>query len=173
MLTQVTTDYDIVISNGTIDRSPYDQNSTVYNDPMPVDTLLMNKWWPLAFEALFPPVAVNITPAEDYSELRYRKCVVPYERQIRPDGGPVLSSCSNGTTLQTPLLANDQSIVFANTSQSFSDGDTLCNLTWSDPMNDMIDKLQSLAFRITLDMAQADPSIFAPTYNSTGLENLR
>ncbi|KAF2733936.1 hypothetical protein EJ04DRAFT_524062 [Polyplosphaeria fusca] len=173
-LSQVTTDYTITISNGAIERHAYNPEATIYNDSLPISSLLMDKYWPLALEALFPPVAVNITPTdEDFLSLQYRKCVAPLQPQKDTNGSPLLTSCSTNPSLEAPLLANDPSVFYATPGQTLDNSTRLCNLTWQNPMQDMIDKMQSLAFRITLDMAQSNGSVFAPTYTNESLDSLR
>jgi hypothetical protein len=167
-LTQVTTDYTIVIANGTINRLSDESDATIYNNAMPLNKLLMEKYWPLAFAALFPPVSVSVNPVNDYSRLQYTKCVNQTDQNSATN-----AICSNGTTLSPSLLTNDPSIVYATTSKASPNDDPLCSLTWRDPMQDVLDKMQSLAFRITVDMASSDGSVFAPSYTGAALENLR
>lgn len=158
-LTQTTSDYTIVLANGSIERVANDNTSTVHNDNAPFDKRLMDTYWPLAIEFLFPPVSVNITPARDFSRLEYSKCNKPSDASL---------GCSNDT-----FVINDASVSYATASQAPADQDALCGLTWRDPMQDIIDKLQSLAFRITVDMANSDGAVFAPKYTGTALSDLR
>ncbi|KAF2793182.1 hypothetical protein K505DRAFT_306284 [Melanomma pulvis-pyrius CBS 109.77] len=167
-LTQVATDYTVVITNGTIDRLSHESNATIYKDAMPLNKLLIEKYWPLAFAALFPPVSVRVNPVNDFSRLQYTKCV-----NQTVQNGDIVPSCSNGTTLQSSLLTSDPSVLYATQSTAAPGEDPLCSLTWSDPMQDVLDKMQSLAFRITVDMANSDGSVFAPTFTGASLENLR
>jgi hypothetical protein len=167
-LTQVSTDYTVVIANGTINRLFDEANSTIYNDAMPLNKLLMEKYWPLAFAALFPPISVSVNPVNDYSRLEYTKCVNQTDQNGATD-----AICSNGTTLSSNLLTKDPSIVYATASEASPNDDPLCSLTWRDPLQDVLDKMQSLAFRITVDMASSDGSVFAPSYTGAALENLR
>jgi hypothetical protein len=167
-LIQVATDYTVVITNGTIDRLSDEVNSTIYNDAMPLNKLLMEKYWPLAFAALFPPVSVSVNPINDYSRLNYAKCINNTDQN-----GATNALCSNGTTLFPSVLTNDPSVLYATASEAAPDEDAFCSLTWRDPMQDVLDKMQSLAFRITVDMASSDGSVFAPSYTGAALENLR
>lgn len=167
-LVQVATDYTVVITNGTIDRLFDDVYPAIYNDAMPLNKLLMEKYWPLAVAALFPPVSISVNPTNDFSRLKYTKCV-----NQTGQNGAIDSICSNGTTLSPSLLTNDPSVLYATASEASLNEDPLCSLTWSDPMQDVIEKMQSLAFRITIDMASSDGSVFAPSYTGAALENLR
>ena len=135
---QVTADYPIIMVNGTIDRCAGERNARIYDEPVPYDPLLMEKYWPLAFESLFPPVSVNVTPASDFSQLQYTKCVneIVNETTIITNSSST-TSCSNGTTSQPNLLARDPSVLYATPSRGPSDTDALCDLTWRDPMPDI------------------------------------
>lgn len=153
-LKQVAADYMIEIANGTIDRLSNDSSMTLHDDTMPLDKRLMEKYWPLAMEFMFPSVAVNVTPTEDFSTLQYLK----YDK--------------TGNNSDS-LLVHDVSILYATPNQAPAGQDALCGLTWKDPMQDMINKLQSLAFRITVDMANSDGSVFAPSFTDNALSDLR
>jgi len=139
----------------------------IYNDAILVDKLLMEKYWPLAFAVLFPPISVDVNPARDYSHLQYTKCV---NHTTRIEESTPL--CTNGTIFETELLTNDPGTLYATPSTSSSNQD-LCSLTWRDPMQDVLEKMQTLAFRITVDMAQSSGSVFAPKYTGAALDDLR
>ncbi|KAF2710105.1 hypothetical protein K504DRAFT_404968 [Pleomassaria siparia CBS 279.74] len=169
ILKQVATDYNVVITNGTIDRVASKESATIYGDAMPLNKLLMEKYWPLAFATLFPPVTVNVKPVTDFSGLQYTKCV---DETVQ--SGDTGQSCSNGTILSANVLANDPSVLYATPSNVLSTtDDSLCSLTWRDPMPDILTKMQSLLFRITVDMAASDGSVFTPTYTDASLASLR
>ncbi|KAF2269829.1 hypothetical protein CC78DRAFT_240507 [Lojkania enalia] len=173
-LTPVTTDYSIVISNGTIDLLSVGSNGTSNNDSTSQNSiLLMDKYWPLAFETLFPPVSVNVSPTDDYSKLRYNKCVIPSDRPNEVVGGDLKTSCSSGTDLQASLLTEDLSVLYATPGKAPEGADVYCGLTWRDPMQDMVKKMQSLAFRVAVDMAQVDESVFTPTDNGKTVKEMR
>ncbi|KAF2185842.1 hypothetical protein K469DRAFT_575576, partial [Zopfia rhizophila CBS 207.26] len=144
-----------------------------YENSMPLNKTLMGKYWPLAFKSLFPLVAVNVTATEDFSRLQCSKCVIPFNEETTDGSVTALTQCSNGTTLNSPLLTNDASVFYATPTQTPAGQDPLCGLTWRDPMQDMIDKMQSLAFRITVDMAITDGSVFSPSFVGKAVENLR
>lgn len=173
-LTQVASDYPIVITNGTIERSEAKPNARIYDEKLPLDDALMKKYWPLIFETLFPPMSINVTPKPDFSQLQYNKCV-QISTASSTDGttSNSTSSCSISPSLDPRLLTNDPSVLYATQTTASPGEDPLCSLTWSDPMQDILTKLQSLAFRITLSMATADPSTFAPTYTGEDLAALR
>jgi hypothetical protein len=170
LLNQVTADYDLVITNNTASRLPSTPDARVYNESLPLDNALMEEFWPLALDSLFPSVAINMTPSEDLSQLEYRKCTKENNNGngfVAQDGNSALSVCSDGTTPEASLLANDPSILYA-TQEKGQDGDNpLCALTWRDPMQDMIDKMQSLAFYITVDMANSNSTTFAENRKSS------
>jgi hypothetical protein len=173
-LTQVMSDYPVVITNGTIERLADGPNARIYDEELPLDDLLMKKYWPLAFETLFPPLSVNVTPKSDYSQLQYNKCVGASNAQT-PKGQFSNSSlsCLDPSSLKPSLLIDDPSIIYATESQPSPNEDPLCSLTWKDPMQDMLTKMQSLAFRTTVSMAITDPSIYAPTFTGQTLTSLR
>lgn len=171
-LTQVASDYPIVINNGTIDRLSSDPKARVYDEQLPVDRQVMEKWWPLAFETLFPPLSVNVTPASDFSHLVYNKCVAPSQAS-GADQSRSPSSCLNTSALAPGLLATDPSIIYATPNQAPAGQDPLCGLTWRDPMQPMLSAMQSLAFRTTVDMAASDGSVYAPAITGAALASLR
>lgn len=167
-LSQVIADYDIFITNNTASRLPTKPNARIYQDSMALDSALMEQYWPLALDSLFPSVAINMTLSSDNSRLEYKKCTKdPQENNnsgngvVSKDGSHTLSACSDGKPLQVSLLANDPSVVYATQEQGKAGDDPQCALTWRDPMQDMIDKMQSLAFYVTVDMANSNSTTFA------------
>jgi hypothetical protein len=170
-LTQVTSDYPVILTNGTIERAAEEPDARIYDDKLPLDDLLMRKYWPLAFETLFPPLTVNVTPKADYSQLQYNKCFK------KPGAGAPNGQSSNSSQScsisPAALLINDPSLTYATESDPSPNQDPLCSLTWKDPMQDMLTTMQSLAFRTTVSMATTDPSTYAPTFASQAVTSLR
>ncbi|KAF2014965.1 hypothetical protein BU24DRAFT_410655 [Aaosphaeria arxii CBS 175.79] len=168
-LTQVTGEYRVIIANGSISHS--DPSSFTSSPEMRLNRTLMVTFWPLAFESLFPSIAVNVTPTEDFSRLQYQKCAT----STQLDGSSSVRFCTNGTEPQQSLSLNDPTVLFSTPPQddTLTQSDPLCSLSWRDPMPSMLSKMRSLAFRITLDMAASDGAVFAPTYTSADLDLLR
>lgn len=127
----------------------------------------MKKYWPFAMEYLFPSIAVNIT-SHNPRNLEQYHC---------RDGATVGSANSLGCSVFEPfpsiLATKDTSSLYATPQSVTTNKDPVCGFTWQDPMQDMINKLQSLAFRITVDMANSDGSALAPAYTGAGLDALR
>ncbi|KAF2005703.1 hypothetical protein P154DRAFT_571000 [Amniculicola lignicola CBS 123094] len=142
-LLQVTADIPIVIENGTVSHTDEKLDAKIYDGEMPLDPSLLERFWPMAISSMFPPVSFNATPNADFSKVQSSKCIG--------------SSCTgNGTRNDdnASLFFNDASVIYATGAQSASGGESpLCGLTWTDPMPDMISRMQALALRITLDMA--------------------
>ncbi|KAH7132670.1 hypothetical protein B0J11DRAFT_577572 [Dendryphion nanum] len=164
-LTPVTAENSFSITDGGIDLLSVGANiqTNISENVFPVAPSLMQKYWPAAIEALFPSVAVNVTPTGDYSRLRYQKCI----------GNEKTSTCTDGSTLQATLIANDASVMYANLPQAPEQQDPLCGLTWRDPMPDLIYKMQALAFRITVDMANTNDPTFTNSIAGPDFADLR
>lgn len=172
-LKQATSDIPIVITNGTIDQRSDVFVSNFYDEILPIDDSFMKTYWPLAFNRLFSAVSVNATAPSDPGNLEYTKCV-QNEATSNVAGGSVVSptTCSNSTS--NPILfSNDPSVMYADKYEPTTGEDSLCGLSWHDPMPDMISKMQSLAFRTTVAMAIAPDSLFAPSLTGSTLADLR
>ncbi|KAJ4305897.1 hypothetical protein N0V90_001430 [Kalmusia sp. IMI 367209] len=175
-LTQAMSDLPVILTNDTIDMQSDAPSTRFYDEALPADDAFMQKYWPLAFDALFPSLSINVTTSSDFSKLDYNKCVQP--PVVRDSAGKPIAaatpvSCSNSSTLYPSLLINDPSIVYMAENKALPDQDPLCSLAWNDPMPDMLLKMQSLAFRTTVAIAKSPDSLFAPSLTGDSLAALR
>ncbi|KAF2502266.1 hypothetical protein BU16DRAFT_611952 [Lophium mytilinum] len=176
-LTQGTVAYPITITNNTISRQHLYENLTnptsseSFNTTDSLDPKFISKYWPTIFSALFPPTAVNVSIREDFAAQVYTKCATsPSGAWAEPSINA--SSCSGSTT---PSFLQDLSTRYATPSLAASGnaaGD-LCNATFRDPMPDLVDTLQELAFRISLAMARANATVFLPGMSAAQVDDAR
>jgi hypothetical protein len=174
-LTQAKSDVPFVITNGTIDRRTDVPNSELYDEVLSNDDAFMATYWPLALNTIFPSVSVNVSASSDFSKLDYTKCVQSWN--MKNSTGSLNSSSTTTTCSNSPvgsaLLTNDPSTVYAARYEASTDEDPLCGTTWTDPMPDMIQTMQNLAFRTTVAMTTAPDSLFAPELTGAALADLR
>ena len=170
ILTETMADMAIVLTNGTIDQRSDARLSQFYNETIPANGSFINSYWPIAFNALFPSVVVNVTAPEGSRELEYSRCLQLGVSNLA--GSPDAASCSNWT-LSPALEFHDPSITFAGEYDTNAKEDPLCGLSWNDPMPSMISTMQSLAFRTTVAMATAPDSVFAPSLTNRPLMDVR
>ncbi|OCL05145.1 hypothetical protein AOQ84DRAFT_391062 [Glonium stellatum] len=175
-LYQGVVEYPVILTNGTIQRQDKGQNTSQYwNNSIPIDEAFMARYWPTIFSVLFPPISINVSANEDMLTLGYTKCITPSIGNWATAQNSNASSCSTNSTANQQLAFNDLSTIYATPlvdENGFEIG-TMCNLTWKDPMQDMIDTMQSLAFHISVAMATANDSAFLPTLNSSAVEVYR
>ncbi|KAF2817536.1 uncharacterized protein BDZ99DRAFT_470525 [Mytilinidion resinicola] len=175
-LTQGTVTYPITLTNNTISRQNSHENLTnqtsseSFNTTNSLDPKFITKYWPTLFSTLFPPIAVNVSIREDFGAQLYTKCAAaPSNAWAEPSSNA--SSCS-GTT---PPFLQDLGIRYATPSLDASGnaaGD-VCNATFRDPMPDLVDGLQELAFRISLAMALANSTAFLPGMSAAQVDDAR
>lgn len=175
-LYQGVVNYPVVLANRTIQLQDKQQNKSQYWDnSISLDEAFMEKYWPTLFSSLFPPISINISASEDMLTLDYTKCVMPSIGGWATAQNSNTSSCSTNSTSNQKLAFNDLSIIYATPliDENGLETGTMCNLTWRDPMQDMVNTMQSLAFRISVAMATASDSAFLPTLNSSAVEAYR
>lgn len=176
-LTPAMADIPVILTNGNIDLRSDAPISRFHDDSVDTSEVIMKKYWPLAFDALFPSLSINITLSSDRKRLDYNKCVQPpmtRDRYGNATNANAQASCSSDTSALLPsLLVNDPSIVYAAKAQQPQGEDPTCGLTWNDPMPDMIRKMQSLAFRTAVASAALPDSVFKPALTDDALATLR
>lgn len=174
-LTPAKSDIPFIITKGTIDRNFNVSTPQIYDAVSSTDNAFMESYWPLALNKLFPSVSVDVSASPDFSKLDYTKCVHP--ANIKSLMGSVDTSappatCSN-STIDPALFTNDPSTIYAVKYEPSTGEDPFCGTTWNDPMPDMINTMQSLAFRTTVAMATAPDSLFATSLTGATLADLR
>lgn len=170
-LTQIIADVPFVITNGTIDRRFDVPTTQGYYDSLPNDDLLTSTYWPLALNSLFPSVSINVSASSDFNSLDYTKCLHPENANsaVANSTSPTCSSSSSDTF----AFPNDPSITYAADYVPSPQEDPLCGVAWNDPMPDMLNAMQSLAFRTTVAMATAPPSDLSISLTDETLATLR
>ncbi|KAL1593134.1 hypothetical protein SLS60_010741 [Paraconiothyrium brasiliense] len=173
-LMQAKSDVPFIITNGTIDSQLDVSASHFYDEALSSDDALMETYWPLALNVLFPSVSANVSASSDFSKLVYTECV--QQGNIQDSAGKLANSstsatCSN-STLSPSLVPNNPSSIYAAAYKASPGEDPLCGTVWNDPMPDMISIMQNLAFRTTIAMATASDSIFAPDLRSTWTQSI-
>ncbi|KAF2452190.1 hypothetical protein P171DRAFT_426568 [Karstenula rhodostoma CBS 690.94] len=174
-LTPTKSDIPFVLTNGTIDRRIDIPTSQVYDAVSTTDNAIMETYWPLALNTLFPSVSVNVSASPDFSQLDHTKCVHTANLTNSPrstDTSVAATTCSN-STVDPALFTNDPSAVYSAKYSPSTGEDALCGTTWSDPMPDMINLMQTLAFHTTIATATAPASLFAPSLTGAALVSLR
>ena len=167
--------YPVVLANRTIQLQEQQNKSQYWDNSISLDEAFMEKYWPTLFSSLFPPISINVSASEDMLTLDYTKCVTSSTGSWATAQNSNTNSCSTNSTLNQKPAFNDLSIVYAT---PLVDGNgletgTMCNLTWRDPMQDMVSTMQSLAFRISVAMATTNDSVFLPALNSSAVEAYR
>ncbi|OCK76978.1 hypothetical protein K432DRAFT_418896 [Lepidopterella palustris CBS 459.81] len=112
----------------------------------------MQEIWPSLFRTLFPPIAVNISATSNMQNFSYTTCIPAASDFAIPDRSNT-SACS---IAPQPLSLNDLSALYASQAPNITapaNPTTLCNLTWRDPMPDILSTMQSFALRLSLAAA--------------------
>lgn len=149
-LYQGTVEYDVVIANDSITTSG--NASDYWDDSTTIDSKFMQEIWPSLFRTLFPPIAVNISATSNMQNFSYTTCIPAASDFAIPDRSNT-SACS---IAPQPLSLNDLSALYASQAPNITapaNPTTLCNLTWRDPMPDILSTMQSFALRLSLAAA--------------------
>ncbi|KAF2454217.1 hypothetical protein BDY21DRAFT_107255 [Lineolata rhizophorae] len=146
-LRQGLVEYDVHLANGRASLvNPHHQNDTFISETIPfseADAFDTMTWWAEAFNRLFSMQA-NITwraPTDD-----------PSSSDQRDD---------KGSWVVESEMAGSASMLFSSNSGSYDSGN--CSISWTNPMQDILDSMRELAFRCSISAgAVEDPQYFFP-----------